>query len=151
VLRAAPIIVVLVASCLFISAQSNQRTHASSTKDCYDTAHTQSALNECAAGKLSKADAELKVLYDRLLAKASDPSYHSKVEAAQKTWIAYRDAELEAKYPAGDKQTEYGSVYSMCLENDRAKMIQQRIQELRALLREGEGDVCAGEWTGPTR
>jgi uncharacterized protein YecT (DUF1311 family) len=147
--RATATVCVLIACSLCLSAQSKRRVHSSKAKDCPDTAQTRSALNECAGGKLSKAELELGVLYKRLLAKASNPAHRLKVEAAQTAWIAYRDAELDAKYPAENKQEQYGSVYPMCFADDRVEMTRQRIEELRALQRAEEGDVCAGEWTGP--
>jgi len=147
--RATATVFVLIACSLCVSAQSKRRVHSSKAKDCSDTAQTQSALNECAGKKLSKTDLELGALYKRLLAKASNPVYRQKVEAAQTAWIAYRDAELEAKYSAENKQERYGSVYPMCFADDRVELTRQRIEELRALLRAEEGDVCAGEWTRP--
>jgi len=52
---------------------------------CSQSAQTQAAMNAC-------ADQEL-----------------------QRAWPGYRDAYLEAMFPAADKQTEYGSIYPMQL------------------------------------
>jgi uncharacterized protein YecT (DUF1311 family) len=64
---------------------------------------------------------------------------------AQRAWLTFRDAELEAKYPCGDKQSHYGSVCPMRANLFLAQRTQERIQHLREWL-DGteEGDVCAG-------
>jgi uncharacterized protein YecT (DUF1311 family) len=36
----------------------------------------------------------------------------TKLKQAQRAWIAFRDAHLEARFPKADKQAEYGSAYA---------------------------------------
>jgi uncharacterized protein YecT (DUF1311 family) len=134
-----------VAVCVGGFAQSKAKTRVPGVQNCA-TAKTQLELNECATAEEQKAEEEMNQLYRQLLSGASkNPAYREKLEAAQKAWLAYRDAELEAKYPAQDKRGEYGSVYPMCFANDRTDLVRQRIEEIKALLKQTE-DVCAGEW-----
>jgi uncharacterized protein YecT (DUF1311 family) len=143
--RTAAAFSLLVVSICVGSAQSRPTPQVSKIETCA-TAKTQLEMNECSHAEDQRAEEEMNRLYRQLLTRASsNPVYRQKVEAAQKAWLAYRDAELEAKYPAQDKRAEYGSVYPMCFANDRTDMTQQRIQEIKALLRQSE-DVCAGEW-----
>ena len=39
----------------------------------------------------------------------SQPEALAKIKAAKRAWIAYRNAYIEATYPAEEKATEYGS------------------------------------------
>lgn len=137
--------VLFLAGCLSIAfAQSGSQKSSITSKDC-GAAATQLEMNQCAAAEEKNSEAELNRVYEQLLSRASDPLYRKKVEAAQKAWIAYRDAELEAKYPADDKRGHYGSIYPMCFANDRTDLTRQRIQELNALLHSSD-DSCGGEW-----
>jgi uncharacterized protein YecT (DUF1311 family) len=115
---------------------------------CMNNAQTQAAMDQCAAQSLAAADKELNQVYQQVLAKyAANKAFVAKLRTAQKAWLAFRDAELEARYPASDKQTEYGSVYPMCADNELEAITRQRIQELRAWLKgTQEGDVCAGSY-----
>jgi len=140
-------IVSLVAAALCAAgfAQSKPKSQVSGAKSCA-TAQTQLEMNECSGAEGQKAEEEMNRVYKQLLARASaTPAYREKLEAAQKAWLAYRDAELEAKYPAQDKRADYGSVYPMCFANYRTDLTRQRIQEIKALLKQTD-DVCAGEW-----
>jgi uncharacterized protein YecT (DUF1311 family) len=124
-------------------------TAASSSGDkCMDNAQSQAAMDECASQSLAAADKELNQVYQQVLAKfASDKVFTAKLRTAQKAWIAFRDAELEARYPASNKSLQYGSVYPMCANNELEAMTRQRIEELRAWLKVAqEGDVCSGSY-----
>lgn len=119
---------------------------------CRDTARTQAALNECAAAERRGAEEELNKAYELLLARAGakDSAAARKIRAAQEAWMAYRDAQIEAMFAAGQKQTAYGSVYPMCVQQLRARWAAERTKELRAMMsRPEEGDVCCGDrYTG---
>ena len=124
-------------------------TAASSSGDkCMDNAQSQAAMDECASQSLAAADKELNQVYQQVLAKfASDKVFTAKLRTAQRAWIAFRDAELEARYPASNKSLQYGSVYPMCANNELEAMTRQRIEELRAWLKVAqEGDVCSGSY-----
>ena len=104
---------------------------------CSHNAQTQAAMNACAGEELQRADAELNRTYRALLVKtASDAGTARKIKSAQRAWLTFRDAYLEAMYPAADKQTEYGSIYSMQFALLRAKLTRQQISALKDLLRQ---------------
>jgi uncharacterized protein YecT (DUF1311 family) len=115
-------------------------------KDCLETATTQLERNQCATSYLKAVDDELNRVYQAVLSKyKDDQEFLDKLRNAQRAWLTFRDAELEAKFPFGDKQSHYGSVYPMCANRFLAQRTQERIQHLREWL-DGteEGDVCAG-------
>lgn len=127
----------------FITAQrgSGRKTFAG----CDKTAKTQADLNECASKDDADADNELNRTYNQLLRKASsDPAAVKKIEGAQRAWVAFRDAQIAALYPAEDKQKEYGTVFPMCVNLARADLTRERTKMLKQMLNPFEGDVCAG-------
>jgi uncharacterized protein YecT (DUF1311 family) len=64
--------------------------------------------------------------------------------AAQRAWLAYRDAELKAGFPHRSSRI-YGSVYPMCASLVGEALTRQRIAHLRQWLTGiPEGDACAG-------
>ena len=148
--RRMAILSILILAAMAGFAQFRPRKSRTKPAKCEDTAQTQWELNDCASKDNREAEKELKVLYEQLLARASQkPTYRQKIEAEQTAWIAYRDAALEAKYPAQDKQAGYGSVYPMCYGWYRAALIRRRSEEIKELLEAPEGDVCSGEWAVP--
>jgi uncharacterized protein YecT (DUF1311 family) len=67
---------------------------------------------------------------------ASIPDSAVKVKTAEQAWIAFRDAYIEATYPAKDKATEYGSMYPLEVELLRAKLTRQQISTFERLVEE---------------
>jgi uncharacterized protein YecT (DUF1311 family) len=130
------------------AAASTTASVSSGGDKCMDNAPSQAAMNECASNSLGAADKELNQVYQQVLHKyAKDTVFVAKLKAAQKAWLAFRDAELEARYPANDKSLEYGSVYPMCANNELEAMTRKRTEELRSWLKGAEeGDVCAGSY-----
>jgi len=91
-------------------------------------------MNACANEEARRVDAELNQVFRRLLSRAaSQPDVRVKIEAAEEAWVAYRDAYMEAMYPAKDKLAEYGSVYPMEADLLRAKLTQQQVAALKNL------------------
>jgi uncharacterized protein YecT (DUF1311 family) len=109
--------------------------------DCMNSATTQTELNLCAGEKLRQADTELNSVYKQLLAAAQkDRLAVAKIRTAQRAWLTFRDAQLEAVFPSKNKQVEYGSMYPMCDAGLATKMTLQRISELSRMLRQwGKG------------
>ncbi len=102
---------------------------------CNEKAKTQFDMNACARGEAARVDAKLNNVYRELLSKAADePEAVAKIKAAEKAWIAYRDAYMDAMYPAKDKAAEYGSIYPMDAELLRAKLTQRQVTALQELL-----------------
>ena len=97
-------------------------------------------MNECASAEASRADKELNQVYVEVLAKAASvPKSAAKVKAAEQAWITFRDAYIEATYPAKDKATEYGSMYPLEVELLRAKLTRQQIAALKDMLKKHGG------------
>ncbi len=94
-------------------------------------------MNICASGEAARADARLNEIYRNLLSKAaSQPKITAKIKAAEKAWITYRDAYLEAMYPAEDKQAEYGSIYPMEANLLLAKLTYRQVTALEELTKQ---------------
>jgi uncharacterized protein YecT (DUF1311 family) len=128
--------------CLFWLLPSPSQAEGSKA-DCLERAQTQFDMNACAGDELAAADAELNRVYQAILEKYKDDSlFIEKLRAAQRAWLAYRDAELEAKFPPSDG---YGSVFPMCAARFKAQLTRERVAKLREWL-DGveEGEVCAG-------
>jgi uncharacterized protein YecT (DUF1311 family) len=69
---------------------------------CSKKANTQGEMTACAGEEATRTDAKLNSV--ALLAKvASQPETAAKIKAAERAWIAYRDAYIEATYPAKGK------------------------------------------------
>jgi uncharacterized protein YecT (DUF1311 family) len=106
---------------------------------CSQQANTQSEMNACASDEAKRADDELNKVYKLLLAKIrGNPVAAPKLRAAQRAWVAYRDAYIEAMFPAKDKPAEYGSMFPMEVNLLTAKLTRQQISALRDILRENE-------------
>jgi len=114
-------------------------------KACNEKAMTQMAINACASQEADRVDAKLNTIYRQLLAKAAgEQNAVPKIKVAERVWIAYRDAYIEAMYPATDKRTEYGSMYGMDVALLRAKLTHEHLEDIQELLKEYSGDSGAG-------
>ncbi len=112
-------------------AQESPQFHA-----CGKQAKTQFEINTCASDEAGRADAELNRVYKQLLAKAGNDSQAvGKIKAAEKAWITYRDAYIEASFPAENKPLEYGSMYSMEVSLLTAKLTRRQTLALREMLK----------------
>jgi uncharacterized protein YecT (DUF1311 family) len=104
-------------------------------RTCSDKANTQANMTACAGAEATRVDAKLNSTYRALLAKvASQPEALAKIKAAERAWVAYRDAYIEATYPAKDKATEYGSMYPLDVALLRAKLTQRQVTALEDML-----------------
>lgn len=73
--------------------------------------------------------------YRELLdAAASVPEAVDKIAADQRAWAAHRDTFVDAMYPAENKQSEYGSLFSTVVSALRVQLAQLRIAALDKLL-----------------
>ena len=106
-------------------------------RSCKEKAKTQIELNVCASEEAARTDAELNEVYRKLLTEAGKQEEAvAKIKAAERAWIAYRNAYMEAMYPARNKQAEYGSVYPMEADLLRAKLTQRQVTALKELLQQ---------------
>lgn len=120
---------------LMLSAPLCSAQYSRQYAACSQNAQTQAAMNACAGQEFVNADSELNKIYRTLLAKtAQHPEAAAKIKSAQKAWLVFRDAYLEAMFPAADKPTEYGSMYPMQLALLRAKLTRQQTAALKDLL-----------------
>jgi uncharacterized protein YecT (DUF1311 family) len=126
-------IMVIVAHTTF--AQDSSQFHT-----CQEKAKTQMEMNVCASQEAAHADAQLNDIYKKLLSKVSgQPEAIAKIKAAEKAWITYRDAYMEAMYPAKDKQFEYGSIYPMEADLLFAKLTYRQVTALKELIEQHSG------------
>jgi uncharacterized protein YecT (DUF1311 family) len=105
-------------------------------------------MNDCAAREAHKADDALNSTYQEVLGKLkSDKTATARMVAAEKAWIAFRNAELAADWPVADGANPnllYGSVRPFCYYNERTALTLERLKTLSDRMRhEEEGDVCS--------
>ena len=102
---------------------------------CSEKANTQAEMTACASAEAKRVDAKLNSTYRALLAKAeSQPEAVAKIKVAERAWVVYRDAYIEATYPAKDKATEYGSMYPLEVALLRAKLTKCQVTALEDML-----------------
>jgi len=107
-----------------------------STKSpCWKAATTQSEINRCADLDARKADSVLNHTYKQLVSNLkSDRNARAKLRTAERAWLAFRDAQLQALFPAEDKQAEYGTMFPMCYAQAATAMTRARTAQLRKML-----------------
>ncbi|MBV7483876.1 lysozyme inhibitor LprI family protein [Bordetella sp. BOR01] len=108
--------------------------------DCAN-AQDQASMSACAAADYKKADAALNAAYKQAAARLKDDKdQHQRLVAAQRAWIAFRDA--ECAFATG--LSEGGSAYPMLLAQCQATLTTQRTAELQAHMKCEEGSLdCA--------
>ena len=107
---------------------------------------TQHEMHKEASEEYKKSDIELNNVYQKILTEyKSDSTFIDRLKKTQRIWITYRDSELEIKFPAENKQAEYGSVYPMCVSLFLKELTEERTEKLRIWLNGiEEGDMCSG-------
>jgi uncharacterized protein YecT (DUF1311 family) len=100
-------------------------------------------LNACASDEFAKADKELNQTYQALIKKESDDQlFISKLRVAQKAWLAFRDADLEAMFACSNADVRicWGSMYPMSFFYRKAELTRERTKHLQRVLKEGRGE-----------
>jgi len=93
-------------------------------------------MSQCASDEAAKADSELDEAYKTLRLKAKLlPGAMEKAEEVENAWTRYRDAYMDATFPAADKQGVYGSVYPMNRNLLRAALTRDQTARLKELAR----------------
>ncbi len=101
-------------------------------------AQAQGDLDGQSCGEFHKADVALNEAYSKVLKEyAKDEQFIAKLKTAQRAWLEFGDAELEALYPKDNKQAEYGTVYPMCHCSEL-----QFLTEERTKRNVGRGRLC---------
>ena len=107
-------------------------------KDC-SRLNTQTDMNLCEGENFKQADVQLNAVYAKLMKKISAAG-QTKLREAQKSWIAYRDAQC-AFDTLG---TIDGSIHSMVAAQCLADLTEQQTKRLQHQANCEEGDVSCG-------
>ncbi|SFN04569.1 Uncharacterized conserved protein YecT, DUF1311 family [Izhakiella capsodis] len=99
-------------------------------------ATTQAEMNQCANADYKNADSELNLIYKHVL-KSTSGEHKSLLQAAQRKWIEYRNADCQFQTFKSKSGTVWPMNFSTCLENKT----RQRTKELKEMLSCPEGDV----------
>jgi len=96
-------------------------------------------------------DKQLNMVYNKILLESkSDTLFVKRLKEAQRAWIKFRDAQIEARFPTvkkDDQDKEYGSIYPVCACLELTELTKQRINQLEAWLNGTvEGNVCGGSY-----
>ena len=104
---------------------------------CAQKEGTQAGLNHCASDEAARMDVDLNRTYQQLESKARHvPGATEKIKKAERAWIQYRDAYLDAMFPAADKQANYGSIYPMDFALLRAELTREQAKRLNELIKQ---------------
>lgn len=105
--------------------------------DC-DNANTQGDMNQCAAQQYKASDKELNALYQQITQRLKDsPEAKKLLVGAQRSWVAFRDA--ECKFSASG--VEGGSVYPLIYSNCTTGLTKARVEAFKTYLKCEEGDL----------
>lgn len=107
---------------------------------------SQAAMNQQADAAYQKADQELNRTYQQIFKEyRTQTVFLQRLKTAQQRWLQFRDAEMQARYPATDAQLEYGSFFPVCYSNGLEELTKARTKQLRLWLTGiPEGDMCNG-------
>jgi uncharacterized protein YecT (DUF1311 family) len=103
---------------------------------------SQVELNACADAELAKADAALNDAYRLVVNRmVDDPLFVKKLRSAQRAWVGFRDAELEARFACAEENVRqcWGSMYPMLWNARKAELTKERTRQLRQILKDGPG------------
>ncbi|WP_366183089.1 lysozyme inhibitor LprI family protein [Flavobacterium ovatum] len=106
---------------------------------------TQLDLNSEAIKDYNTSDKKLNQVYQQILREyKSDLVFIANFKKAQRLWVQFRDAEMNAKFP--DREVGYyGSVQPMCWNHYLEILTNERITKLKTwIIGIEEGDVCTG-------
>jgi len=110
---------------------------AAQAQDCSNQP-TQMAMNECAGHAYRKTDAALNAAYREIAARlAEDAAGRGRLQAAQRAWIAFRDAECAFATADSADGSIYPYLQTTCLDG----LTQARLTQLQAYLVCQEGDL----------
>jgi uncharacterized protein YecT (DUF1311 family) len=94
------LLAVLVLACAYPAAAATAPPRTSDGMSCDSPGQSQAGLNQCASNGAKAADAELNRVYAKVLAaNAQNTVFLEKFKAAQRAWVAFRDAQIAARYP----------------------------------------------------
>lgn len=112
---------------------------AAAAEDCAALDTTQTGLNECFARAFEASDGELNAVYRQLADRlAEQPHAKARLVAAQRAWIAFRDAECAFTASGAEGGSAQPMVESQCLDAATRK----RSADLEGYLNCEEGDMA---------
>jgi uncharacterized protein YecT (DUF1311 family) len=98
----------------------------------------QAGLDECYDKVFEKSDAELNKLYKEIEARLKDdPDTKKLLVTAQRSWVAFRDAECDFQASGSSGGSVAPMIYSMCLDG----LTKSRIEDFKGYLQCEEGDL----------
>ena len=104
-------------------------------KRCLDKAKDQLQMRMCASDDLGRAKAAMNSLYQKLVA-TLPPAPAKRVEAAQKAWVAYRDAVVDAYCEEASIGQACGTLYFTTALLVDARLTWRHVDELELVLKE---------------
>ena len=92
---------------------------------------TQLEINACAGGQASGAQSELEVILQTIRVRyREDTVFIEHLELSQIAWLAYRDAQMAARYPPRE-DGYYGSMQPSCEATYEEELTRNRVAELK--------------------
>ncbi|MEB0227251.1 lysozyme inhibitor LprI family protein [Pseudomonas sp. 10S4] len=105
--------------------------------DCAN-ANDQSTMNQCSAEQYKAADKELNVLYQQITKRLKDsPDAKKLLVSAQRSWVAFRDAECEFSASGVAGGSMEGLIYNQCTTH----LTKVRVETFKSYLKCEEGDM----------
>lgn len=107
---------------------------------CMDKATAQADITQCAGKAFRASDVELNKSFQQLQRRFSDDDATKKrLVAAQRAWLAFRDAECAFSASGVQGGSAYPMIYGLCLDG----LTQKRVEAIKAYLSCGdkEGDL----------
>jgi uncharacterized protein YecT (DUF1311 family) len=101
----------------------------------------QMEMNQCALDDYQAADKKLNDTWKKLMDKfKSDKTATAKLKAAQKAWIAFRDADVEATFACDAKDAPcWGSIEPMLRSGELQALTEARTERLQKYIDNGLG------------
>jgi len=126
---------ILLSACLVVLAG----TSIVRAQECDRSDDSQQMMNICAGEDYQAADARLNAAYQNLIS-SDDADSKRLLQAAQRAWIAFRDAECAHTTAA----SAGGSIHAMEVSQCLTRLTNERIKQLAASANCEEGDAsCA--------
>ncbi|MER2535697.1 MAG: lysozyme inhibitor LprI family protein [Rhizobiaceae bacterium] len=111
---------------------------AAQAQKCDRADESQAGMNICAAADHQAADRKLNKAYGDIMKRLSDDAdARKRLQAAQRAWIAFRDAECDFSTADSREGTIYPALYSECL----TALTDERTGQLSGYLNCEEGDM----------
>lgn len=112
-----------------------------SYRDCIKVATSQPSITICAGEEAKRAEAEMEQKYATVMSLAAASKRPQAVEnlrAAQRAWMNYKNAFIEAKFPGKeeDKQKLYGTMFSTGVSLVRISLARQHSAAMDQLIEE---------------